>query len=169
MKKEEKEKGSNFDFDKRTQFEFDFEKDKDFTPTQKSTVRRVAFSLFVVTAIILASSVFFLIPNHNGIRENRSCETRSSSNKEPLNRKPSSINDAAFSANSRQDSIVYHVEQTAENTSLAVSEQSYDIESLVVSVIQGKYGNGQERREKLGSKYAEVQHRINEIYKKNRD
>lgn len=38
-----------------------------------------------------------------------------------------------------------------------------DIEQIVKDVIAGKYGNGAERKEKLGNLYNEVQKRVNEI------
>ncbi|HIY51284.1 MAG TPA: hypothetical protein IAA43_05050 [Candidatus Olsenella avicola] len=38
-----------------------------------------------------------------------------------------------------------------------------DIEALARSVIRGEYGNGEERRRRLGSLYDAVQARVNEI------
>ena len=38
-----------------------------------------------------------------------------------------------------------------------------DIESLAWAVINGDYGNGEERRQRLGANYAAVQARVNEI------
>ena len=38
-----------------------------------------------------------------------------------------------------------------------------DIESLAWAVINGDYGNGEERRQRLGANYAAVQRRVNEI------
>lgn len=40
-----------------------------------------------------------------------------------------------------------------------------EIQSLAVDVIFGLYGNGQERKDRLGSKYYDVQDVVNEIYK----
>ena len=37
------------------------------------------------------------------------------------------------------------------------------IEELAREVIEGKYGNGQERKDRLGDRYSEVQSRVNEI------
>ena len=39
------------------------------------------------------------------------------------------------------------------------------IEELAKAVIRGEYGNGQERKKKLGNLYNEVQKRVNEILK----
>lgn len=43
------------------------------------------------------------------------------------------------------------------------SVDNSDIEKLAREVIEGKYGNGEERKQKLGSLYNEVQKRVNEI------
>lgn len=40
-----------------------------------------------------------------------------------------------------------------------------DIEQIARDVINGKYGNGQERKEKLGNLYEQVQYKVNEILK----
>lgn len=42
-------------------------------------------------------------------------------------------------------------------------EPEKDIETLAREVIEGKYGNGDERKQALGSRYSEVQARVNEI------
>lgn len=54
---------------------------------------------------------------------------------------------------------------TVENVNNSVDNS--DIEKLAREVIEGKYGNGEERRQKLGSLYNEVQKRVNEILKGN--
>lgn len=49
---------------------------------------------------------------------------------------------------------------------VASSDVSYDTKSteeLAKEVIDGKWGNGQERKDRLGSRYAEVQAKVNEI------
>lgn len=32
--------------------------------------------------------------------------------------------------------------------------------------LKGVYGNGQERKDKLGASYAKIQHKVNELYRK---
>jgi LysM repeat protein len=54
---------------------------------------------------------------------------------------------------------------TVENVNNSVDNS--DIEKLAREVIEGKYGNGEERKQKLGSLYNEVQKRVNEILKGN--
>lgn len=46
-------------------------------------------------------------------------------------------------------------------------DNSKSIEELAKEVIAGKYGNGEERKQKLGSLYNEVQKKVNEILKGN--
>lgn len=41
-----------------------------------------------------------------------------------------------------------------------------DVEELAREVIRGKYGNGEVRKQQLGDRYAEIQARVNEIYRK---
>ena len=52
---------------------------------------------------------------------------------------------------------VDNVENSVDNSA------NVDIEQLVRDVINGKYGNGEERKQKLGNLYNEVQARVNEI------
>ena len=42
-------------------------------------------------------------------------------------------------------------------------DNSQSIEELAKAVIRGEYGNGQERKNRLGNLYNEVQARVNEI------
>lgn len=42
-------------------------------------------------------------------------------------------------------------------------ESEKDVDTLAHEVIEGKYGNGEERKQALGDRYAEVQARVNEI------
>lgn len=53
------------------------------------------------------------------------------------------------------------LKETNENPVTNIQE----IQSLAVDVIFGLYGNGQERKDRLGNKYNEVQDVVNEIYK----
>ncbi len=50
----------------------------------------------------------------------------------------------------------------ADSTS-GFSGSSVDIDALARAVINGDYGNGEERRRRLGSSYASVQRRVNEL------
>lgn len=48
-------------------------------------------------------------------------------------------------------------------------ENSKNIEELAKEVIAGKYGNGEERKQKLGNLYSKVQKRVNEILRENNE
>lgn len=48
-----------------------------------------------------------------------------------------------------------------------VNNSEINIEQLAIDVINGKYGNGEERKQKLGNLYNEVQKRVNEILDNN--
>ena len=63
------------------------------------------------------------------------------------------------SNNLRQYDNVEDVENSVDN--------SKSIEELAKEVIAGKYGNGEERKQKLGNLYNEVQAKVNSIYGKN--
>lgn len=52
--------------------------------------------------------------------------------------------------------------------SLNITTNSVDIDKLANDVIKGIYGNGEERKKKLGSLYNQVQARVNEILNKNK-
>ena len=53
------------------------------------------------------------------------------------------------------------VSSSSTTPSSDISKKSVD--ELAKEVIAGKYGNGDARRNALGSRYSEVQHRVNEI------
>jgi cytoskeletal protein RodZ len=52
-------------------------------------------------------------------------------------------------------------------SSTSTSTVSGDVETLAKEVIQGRYGNGDERKQKLGDRYSEIQRRVNKIYQEN--
>ena len=57
-------------------------------------------------------------------------------------------------------------DNVSQETSNNVSQET-NIEELAKRVIQGEFGNGEERKQKLGTLYNEVQKRVNEILKNN--
>lgn len=57
----------------------------------------------------------------------------------------------------------YDVVEDVENS----VDNSKSIEELAQEVINGKYGNGEERKQKLGNLYNEVQAKVNSIYGQN--
>lgn len=61
------------------------------------------------------------------------------------------------------DLTKYDVVENVENS----VDNSKSIEELAKEVIDGKYGNGEERKQKLGNLYNEVQAKVNSIYGQN--
>lgn len=55
--------------------------------------------------------------------------------------------------------------QTTKPTSATSAPVSGDVEENARRVIRGDFGNGQERRDKLGSSYSEIQNKVNEMYR----
>lgn len=51
-------------------------------------------------------------------------------------------------------------------SAVPVEKEIFDIDQAARDVIKGKYGNGEERKQKLGIYYSEVQKRVNELLKK---
>ena len=60
------------------------------------------------------------------------------------------------------NSIPENSQTTSNNTSITES----DIERKALEVIRGNFGNGDERKEKLGDEYSVIQKKVNEMYKK---
>lgn len=55
-------------------------------------------------------------------------------------------------------------ESTQPTTAAANPTDNIDLE--VQKVLKGVYGNGQERKDKLGASYAKIQRKVNELYRK---
>ena len=55
---------------------------------------------------------------------------------------------------------------TSSNTEPTAAEPANSVQETAKDVIRGTYGNGVTRRHKLGSRYEEVQKRVNEMYRK---
>jgi putative lipase involved disintegration of autophagic bodies len=51
------------------------------------------------------------------------------------------------------------------NLLIKSNQNNQELQSLAVDVIFGLYGNGTERKDKLGNKFNEVQKIVNQIYK----
>lgn len=73
---------------------------------------------------------------------------------------PTYINTIMSIINSN-DLTKYDVVENVENS--VNNSTNVDIEQMARDVIAGKYGNGQERKDKLGNIYDQVQARVNEI------
>ena len=77
---------------------------------------------------------------------------------------PTYINTIMSIINSN-DLTKYDVVENVENS--VNNSNNVDIEQMARDVIAGKYGNGQERKDRLGNIYDQVQARVNEILRGN--
>ena len=76
--------------------------------------------------------------------------------------RPSSTSDNSKTAKSKSSSTENTTKSTASSSALV----SGDIEENARRVIRGDFGNGQERKNKLGASYSEIQGKVNEMYRK---
>lgn len=78
----------------------------------------------------------------------------------PAKRNPATIAEPAKTAQSKPAAT-----QTTKPFSATSAPVSGDVEENARRVIRGDFGNGQERRDKLGSLYSEIQDKVNEMYR----
>lgn len=79
---------------------------------------------------------------------------------QPAKRNPATIAEPAKPAQSKPAST-----ETTKPFSATPAPVSGDVEENARRVIRGDFGNGQERRDKLGSSYSEIQGKVNEMYR----
>ena len=78
----------------------------------------------------------------------------------PAKRNPATIAEPAKPVQSKPAAT-----QTTKPFSVISAPVSGDVEENARRVIRGDFGNGQERRDKLGSSYSEIQGKVNEMYR----
>lgn len=78
----------------------------------------------------------------------------------PAKRNPATIAEPAKPVQSKPAAT-----QTTKPFSVTSAPVSSDVEENARRVIRGDFGNGQERRDKLGSSYSEIQGKVNEMYR----
>lgn len=79
---------------------------------------------------------------------------------QPAKRNPATIAEPAKPAQSKPAST-----ETTKSFSATSAPISGDVEENARRVIRGDFGNGQERKDKLGSSYSEIQGKVNEMYR----
>ena len=79
---------------------------------------------------------------------------------QPSKRNPATIAEPAKPAQSKPTAT-----QTTKPFSATSDPVSGDVEENARRVIRGDFGNGQERKDKLGSSYSEIQGKVNEMYR----
>lgn len=78
----------------------------------------------------------------------------------PAKRNPATIAEPAKTAQSKPAAT-----QTTKPFSVTSAPVSGDVETNARRVIRGDFGNGQERKDKLGSSYSEIQGKVNEMFR----
>lgn len=78
----------------------------------------------------------------------------------PAKRNPATIAEPAKTAQSKPAAT-----QTTKPFSVTSAPVSGDVVENARRVIRGDFGNGKERRDKLGSSYSEIQDKVNEMYR----
>lgn len=79
---------------------------------------------------------------------------------QPAKRNPATIAEPAKPAQSKPTAT-----QSTKPSSVATAPVSGDVEENARRVIRGDFGNGQERKDKLGASYSEIQGKVNEMYR----
>lgn len=95
-------------------------------------------------------------------------ELTEQSSKDSTNNTSEQIKDAnANSANELSLQNAHEPSEVQTNSSYSrISESlSSDAQENAQRVIRGEFGNGQERKDRLGSSYAEIQNKVNEMYR----
>ena len=91
--------------------------------------------------------------NHAKANDNQVAE-------QPAKQNPTIIAESAKPAQSKPAAT-----QPARSSSATSVPVSGDVETNARRVIRGDFGNGQERKDKLGSSYSEIQGKVNEMYR----
>lgn len=158
-------------------------------PQKKSNVTKI-IGWFVVAGIIIAGVIFLankdkdndsnkITTEATAQKGENHCTDNKSYTKEPKGNTKAALSDMAKEKNAANEtnsepSVVdeNHVTTSTEkspNTSSNRSENNVDddVETNARRVIHGDFGNGQERKDKLGSSYSEIQGKVNAMYRQN--
>lgn len=178
-------KGTNhgFDISKGGKRNFDLSKEDDeepivVTPSASSDTDSQSDNgskkwLWIIAAIIaVVLLVWWLIPGADSTANTESENEVPVENTipidstiaEPIDTVPASVEEAPI-----EEDAVSEVSEQAKpapevpSQSTPVNDPTGDIESEAMKVIRGDYGIGQERKERLGSRYSAIQARVNEL------
>lgn len=117
--------------------------------------------------------------DNNNQAENANSNNENSGDSSSNQAEESNPSNSKVSTENENESVSLNEEQAAPNTNertsheanstISNTESSLSSNSLVQKakeVIRGNYGNGIERKQKLGEQYTEIQGKVNEMYKK---
>ena len=68
--------------------------------------------------------------------------------------------------NSKQGSKPDVVKEEEKNSNIICTINKWQSRTKAIAVIRGTYGNGLERKQKLGDEYTVIQNKVNEMYRK---
>ena len=102
--------------------------------------------------------------------DNSPANTTSSANPDKANdnqvaERPAKRNHATIAEPAKTAQPKPAATQTTKPFSVTSAPVSGDVEENARRVIRGDFGNGQERKDKLGSSYSEIQGKVNEMYR----
>lgn len=158
-------------------------------PAEKSSNAKIIGGL-VVAAVIIAGGIFFA--NNDKANENSSNKPSTEAGAQEVKMHDADSKDSTTESNGKTEAMASagaegksaaneatkkpytadenHVTTSTGKSSTSHSEESDnnvdgDVETNARRVIRGDFGNGQERRDKLGSSYSEIQGKVNEMYR----
>lgn len=92
--------------------------------------------------------------------------TQEATEKMPTQAQPETSSQANVETpTNKQQQELPQAEPTADNISTTTPQLASTIEEQAKQVIRGNFGNGEERKQKLGAAYSEVQRKVNEMYR----
>lgn len=150
--------------------DFDKPKDKGFWAKYKGLI--IGIAILLIIAVILCyifcgngKNTVEQVSTEQIVQENDSSVTSDSIKVTDASMKKE-VNESITSEQVETESASMLVlESDKSNTASSSSTVSDNIEHEALNVIRGTYGNVPERREKLGSKYQEIQNRVNQLKK----
>lgn len=133
----------------------------------KPKAKRWLLLVGIIVALVVA--FLFLKPDNsdNSVSEEKNVLVSTS---ESLNGETADVksNGAASQTNSSlTEKAQTDISMSKQEDIKAVSNHSVEyVEKKALSVIRGNYGNGEERKNKLGTEYQIIQDKVNEMYRK---
>lgn len=160
-------------------------------PENSINTGRIIGSISIV-AVIIVGAYFFGFKGDNNTGHDRdtlpvqqtdqtetighSCITEQIVTSNETNHKEVSINDSGSETTDtievtedpipNQLPLIQQKQDTSLKDNVSTESISSNLEERALRVIRGDFGNGQERKDKLGTAYSEIQSMVNEMYRK---
>lgn len=165
------------DFDKEQKISQNPGKKGSSTPT---FAKKPFVSIVIVGCIAIACVIGYLLLHHPSVNEigNGNMMAGPSSTEQTdstkIEAEPVDVNkpDTSSTTNNEQPEVVESDADATEAQETVVPDPTTpgitsggSVEEEATLVIRGVYGNGEERKQKLGAKYPEIQNKVNEMYR----